>query len=109
MAAEKISNVVATARYRAVGSVPSSGFSGNSQAHSCQLQASSSVGFLPGLCGWKVHRYVSPGAGRVPASAPEGSIGKFTSQGIPPANKGFNRTPVSSAAAKPGEPSGGAG
>jgi len=73
------------------------------------LLVCSRVGIPSGLCGWKAHRTVSPGARRVPAAAPAGSIGKFTSQGIPPANKGFNRTPVSSAAAKPGEPSGGAG
>ena len=40
----------------------------------------------------------------------QGMIGSFSQADEPPShNKGFNRTPVSSAAAKPGESGGGAG
>ena len=91
------------------GSVAPSGFRGSSKSDSCQLRVGIPEGQVHGGSGRKVCRFVSPGAARVPGRASARNGAKFKSTGIPQLTMGSTRTPVSSAAAKPGELSGGAG
>jgi len=109
LASEKVPSLVVFTRHRAMGSLPSSGDPGHSLSGLCQLKGSSPEGVVLGSSDRKVSRLVSPGASRFPAWASIGGSGKFNSTGIPQLTMGSTRTPVSSAAAKPGELSGGAG
>ena len=99
----------AVAGFGAMSAVLPSGFGGTSRSDSCQLKVGSSAGQVHGESGRKVSRFVSPGASRVPGRASAGIGGKFKSTGIPQLTMGSTRTPENSAAAKPGELSGGAG
>ena len=105
----KSSSTGVFAEIGASGSVAPSGFGGRSKSGSCQLTVGSPAGRVHVGSGRKVRRFVSPGASRVPGQASARNGGKFKSTGIPQLTMGSTRTPVSSAAAKPGKLSGGAG
>ena len=109
LASSKSSSTGVFAEFGASGAVAPSGFGGRSKSGLCQLKVASPVGVVTGSSARKVSRFVSPGASRVPAWASIGVSGKFNSTGIPQLTMGSTRTPVNSAAAKPGELSGGAG
>ncbi len=84
-------------------------FRGSSKSGPCQLTVGSPAGQVHGESGRKVCRIVSPGASRVSGRASARNGAKFKSTGIPQLTMGSTRTPVSSAAAKPGKLGGGAG
>jgi len=92
-----------------LGSVESSRFRGSSSSGLCQLMVGSPVGQVPGNSGWKVCRFVSPGASRVLESASASNGGKFNSKGIPQLTMGSTGRGVTSGPAKPGWLSGRAG
>jgi hypothetical protein len=70
---------------------------------------SSPAGLVLGESGRKAGRFVSPGASRVPGSAPAGNGGRFNSRGIPQLTMGSTGRGVTSGPAKPGWLSGRAG
>ena len=105
----ELSSLVISSGLRATGSLPASAYRGRSSSGSYRLRTRSPVGLVPGDSARKVCRFVSLHANRVPGRASASNIGKFKSTGIPQLTMGSTRTPVSSAAAKPGELSGGAG
>ena len=109
LASWKSSGLGALARLGARDSVAPSSFGGRRKSGSCKLTVGSPTGLVHGESGRKVSRFVSPGASRVPGRASAGIGGKFKSTGIPQLTMGSTRTPENSAAAKPGELSGGAG
>ena len=109
LASWKSSGLGALARLGAKSSVAPSSFGGSSKSDSCQLTVGSLAGQVHGESGRKVSRFVSPGISRVLGRASARNGGIFKSTGIPQLTMGSTRTPVSSAAAKPGESSGGAG
>ena len=109
LASSKTLSTVAFAEFGARGSVVPSGFGGSSKSGSCQLTVASPEGQVHVGSGRKVRRFVSPGASRVSGWASARNGAKFKSTGIPQLTMGSTRTPVSSAAAKPGKLSGGAG
>ena len=109
LASSKSSSTGVFAEFTERGSVAPSGFGGRSKSGSCQLTVGSQAGPAHGESGRKVCRFVSPGFSRVPGRASARNGGKFKSTGIPQLTMGSTRTPVSSAAAKPVELSGGAG
>ena len=109
LASLKESSTGVFAEFGAKGSAERPGFGGRSKSDSFQLTVGSPAGQVHGESGRKVRRFVSPGASRVPGLASARNRDKSNSQGIPQLTMGSTRTPVSSAAAKPGELSGGAG
>jgi len=109
LALSKSSSTGVVAGFGARSSVAPSGFGGRSKSGSCQLTVGSPAGQVHGESGRKVRRFVSPSASRVPGRASTRNGGRFKSTGIPQLTMGSTRTPVSSAAAKPGKLSGGAG